>query len=190
MIRMLVFLLTMILLALPVQAQDEWFDKGDVKFRIPGGKWEKAAIHLSPGKVEVFRGRGGAPVATITDGVIEYGTVGVRRTAQGVGIGVGGAIGVAIGYALAKQEEGDITIRDGRAYQKTVSGKATAGIAAGVLGVSAIVAMTKSQKPYAEITNGRRTIEMRVGKDDVLRFENTLDAIELPAPLPSAWWNP
>ena len=59
----------------------------------------------------------------------------------------------------AKQEEGDLTIRDGELYEKTVSGRNLAIGAGVVTAIVVAIAMTKATGPYLEIKNERNFLD-------------------------------
>ena len=42
-------------------------------------------------------------------------------------------------------------------------------------GITVAIALTKEGEPYAEITDGPRSIRLRVDKDDLARFESSLE---------------
>ncbi len=179
--------MTLVMVTVNGFAQDEWFDEGDVKYRLPGLGWDDASIHLTQGVIEIFDGDDN-PVATFTDGTIEHGTVGIRRTTPALGFAILGGVGMLSVWAAEKADEGEVVLRDGQFYTRgTGPGITYAYIGAGVAGIAGIIAATKSNKSFSSVNNGRGSIDLRVDKDDVFRFESTLDAIGLPAALPSQW---
>ena len=65
-------------------------------------------------------------------------------------------------------------IKDDQVFTKQVSSKGV-GILLGVAGgIAVAIALSKAKEPYTEITDGPRSIRLRVGKDDLVRFESSL----------------
>ncbi len=170
--RALAFVLAASLSA--VAAQAEWFDRGKAAYRTPDGKWRKAAINVEKGKVEVLNRKDRTVVAGFTRGSIEHGVEGRRRGREAAAVGGLGA-GILLGaFLVAKQDEGEVVVRDGQASTKEISGKRVGIVAAVIVGITAAVGLTKAKEPYTEITDGARSVRLRVSKGDLARFESSL----------------
>ncbi len=151
-------------------------DPNKVAYKTPYKKWRAAAIHVEPGKIEVYNRKDRVLVAEFTEAAsVEHKAQHRRRLreAQLFGTTVMGAY--LTEFARARAYAGDVGItRDGEVFERKINRKRM-GIVLGVLGgITAAVALTKAKEPYTEITYGNQTIRLRVNQDDLVRFEHSL----------------
>ena len=172
--KILTLLLAALVLAVPGQA--EWFDQGKVAYKTPYNKWRPAAIHVEPGKIEVYNRKDRVLVAEFTEAAgVEHKTRHRRRWREAHLVGTSLVGGYLFEFARARAYAGDVRItRDGEVFERKINRKRM-GIALGVLGgIAGAVALTTAKEPYTEITHGNQTIRLRVNRDDLVRFEHSL----------------
>ena len=163
-------------LGLAVPGQAEWFDQGKVAYKTPYKKWRAAAIHVKPGKIDVYNRKDRVLVAEFTEAAsVEHMTQHRRRWREAHLVGTSLVGGYLFEFARARAYAGDAGItRDGEVFERKTNRKRM-GIVLGVLGgITAAVALTKAKEPYTEITHGNQTIRLRVNRDDLVRFEHSL----------------
>lgn len=179
----LVFSFTMV----PVNAQ-EWFDEGRTAYHVAGQlrrPWVNAAISVDTDRVEVYS-RGGERelIATFTSGTVEHGIERRRRWREAALFGGSAAGGWAIGSVVASMDENRLP----------PSGKHHALMLGVVAGIFGITAATQAREPYTTLIDGEQMLRVRVDKDDLVRFEQSLAryadnaqaAIPFSIPLPTA----
>ena len=172
--QILALVLAAVVLAIPGQA--EWFDQGKVAYKTPYKKWRPAAIHVESGKIEVYNRKDRVLVAEFTEAAsVEHKTQRRRRWREAHAFGAALVGGYIFEFARARAYQGNVGItRDGEVFERTINRKRL-GITLGVLGgIAGAVALTKAKEPYTEITHGNRTIRLRVNRDDLVRFEHSL----------------
>ena len=174
-VRKLVIVIMVVALMIALQVfpvQAEWFDKGKAAYSKYDGKWQKAAINIVPGKIEVFDRDAKALVASFTDGDIKHGITSRHRIREAVMFAIAGAGVVALGAMQAEEEKGELLVRDGDLLVREGIDSKQAGIMLGVVcAAAAIVGLTKAKEPYAEITDRKHRLLLRVDKDDLARFQ-------------------
>lgn len=196
--RLLAFALTLFAGGAPGTA--ETFDRGKASYRTTGGTWAKASIEVSKGKLEIHSPRGprGQLVGRFELDGSEDGTesvsleryVGVRRrTGAGVKAGIigGGIVGglwAGLKPALTKiarskgARQGDIQQVEEEYWDRYAT-----MVFGGALGVVAAVAIVKGLRkaegdPHWRVSGlsdqGTRSLEIRVSRMDIARFEQAL----------------
>ena len=79
-------------------------------------------------------------------------------------------------YLAAKSDEGTVVVKDGQEFMKGINNKAV-GIWAAVVTAGTVAYAASTEKyPYATLTDGMRSIEVRVHKRDAGRFKEALAA--------------
>ena len=177
----------------------ETFDRGQASYRAAGGKWVKASIQILPGTLEIHSPRGkrrqlagrfslgesgdGGKTVTIESLVSVR-----RRTAAGARLGIiGGAvvgglwIGLKPGLTRIAESQG-ARPDDIRQVEEEYWGKYAPKVFGGLLGVVGVAAivkgLSKARDPYWRISEssaqGTRSLEIRVSKKDIGRFEQVL----------------
>ncbi|MCY4598194.1 MAG: hypothetical protein OXC19_25770 [Bryobacterales bacterium] len=197
--RIKIAALTAVLLAGVAPGVAETFDRGQAAYRAAGGKWAKASIHVLPGTLEIHSPRGKRRQLVGRFSLAESGEGGKtvtiesqvnvrRRTAAGARLGIiGGAVvgGLWIGLkpgltkiAESKGARPDDIRQVEEEYWDKYAPKVFGGLL-GVVGVAAIVkGLSKARDPYWRISEtsaqGTRSLEIRVSKKDIGRFEQVL----------------
>lgn len=166
-----------------VQGQAETFNTKKTMFRNAGGKWRIAFIDIEPNKIEVHRVgtklRKKELVAKFESAEVESEIKGFRRTNLAAGI-AGAGYGTVAGLVIAaKLQQGDVISKDGGRYVVLgVDTKKALLATAAVTGIVVAAGMTKAKRPYAKVTNGVQSIELRVHKRNTSRFMSALETFK------------
>ena len=169
--------------------QAEWFEKGKVSYKTLDGKWRKAAIHVTDDGIEVYDRKNRSLVATFSgfdpenDRFLRRDEAYIRRGAAGLGL-LGGAL--VVGYLATSAEPGYVT----RCYYTDYSSSCksywsegrdavitaqTAWKTIGVMSaIAAAIAAIPSRPAQYTFRDGPRSITVRVGKKNQVRFTRLL----------------
>lgn len=163
-------------------ARKEIFSDSRTLYRTTGSKkWRPAAIHIEPDKIEVYRRRGAKGrklelIANFESGKVEseqrkfY-----RSNAAALTSAIGGGIISGLIIVAITQEGTVITGKDGVSRRvEGINVKNVLLMYGAVAGIATAIGLTKSKRPYAQITSGMRSVELQVHKREGLRFESAL----------------
>ena len=188
-------LLTCMMFALTgsIQGQAETFNTKKTMYRVSNGKWRPGLIDIKPNKIEVHkvgtRLRKKELIASFESARVKPEMKKFYRTNEAwmTGITGIGAIGTLMVY---KREETWSThvpsptgygprIRIGGSYTERILDNKKGLIAIGaVAGIVVAIGLSKSEKPYAEITNDLQNIELQVHKRNTSRFMSALETFK------------
>ena len=184
-------LLLMLILPNSIQGQNtsnnsptiETFSDSRTLYRTAGSKkWRRATIQIEPNKIIVYRRRGVNKrklelAASFESGKVESKLRKFHRTNAAIMTNaIGSGIISSLILLVITQEGTIITGSDGTSRRvEGVSIKKAAIWYGAIGGLATTIGLTKSKRPYAQITDGMRNIELQVHKREGLRFEAALE---------------
>lgn len=190
--RLATFITLILVLTLtnPPQGQAETFNTKKTMFRNAGGKWRMAFINIEPNKIEVHRVgtklKKKEVVASFESAQIESEIKGFRRTSAAAAL-VGAGIGTVVPLMFLKEETRNSTLIPASAgygqpivltaskSERMLSAKEAGIVIAATSGLAVAIGVSKAKRPYAKVTNGIQSIELRVHKRNTSRFISALE---------------
>ena len=139
----------MLMFGAVLPAQTEWFDGRKAAYRTGGGKWIKGIIGIAPDSIEVYNRKDMNLVIRFTDAEVESGLWKRRRILEACRAA---AFGYGVFFAQAQQAGG---------YKR-----GSIVVIPAIAGIALAVALSKAKYPWARITDGQHSIEVRVDKDN------------------------